>query len=342
MSMKSLFLYFLRVGLWGEAEGPCPESLPEETWRELFRMSCEQAVCGVWVDGVSQTACRPPERLWTQWIFHTARIGQMNRWLRQVEERWLENLRGQGMEGEVFKGSSAGRWYRKPLLRCYGDIDLVVWKGWERLAGYLQAAGYRCVPEGGSWAMQDGQASIEWHPCREFVYNPWINGRLQRMLRADRTGPELYVVCLILHLRRHVLTYGIGLKQVCDVAVMLRRAPLDFGRLASLLQALHLADFSGVLFGLLEKYLGGGFVFPVPPRRGRDVDLLDEIVWNEGYRLKMERESLSACRSEFGRVRRNAWFWLGRSVRLCRWMPGEAFFFLCTKFVKRLAFRKKA
>ena len=328
------FFYFLRLGLWGEADGPCPEGLSEDEWEELFRLSREQAVSGVWVDGVAQTVCRPSERLWAQFVRQAVHIGQMNLLLQDTEKRWLNLLKEQGIEAEVFKGSSVGCWYRKPLMRSYGDIDLVVWKGWEKLADWLHANGYQDWREGES--LLDGKVTVEWHPCREKVCNPWVDSRLQRMLAADRRGLELYVACLILHLRRHVLSYGIGLKQVCDVAVIIRRAPMDRSRLAAVLRDLHVETFSSILFGLIERWMGSGFDFPLPPRRGKTVDLLERVVFGEGYHLKREREALSARRRMPGRVLGNACFWIRRAVRLCRLVPGESFFFIYAKCRERI------
>ena len=330
--------YFLRVGLWGEAFGAdVGRTLGEEEWRRLFALSREQAVSGLWIDGVAQTAFRPSETLWSQCIFHLLHIERTNAVLARAEKQWQGRLAAQGIEAEVFKGSSVARWYRKPQYRSYGDIDLVVVRGWARLKPFLQAGGYAYRVEEGSLALQDGGVAIELHPCRETVYNPFLNARLQRMLAADRTGTELYMACLLLHVRRHVLSYGIGLKQVCDVAVMLRRASWERTALAEVLCRLHLVPFSRALFGIMEKYLGDGFRFPFPPVQDQSTRLLEEILFKEGYRLKMERESLSeGQRRPWKRIMANASFWMVRSVRLWRLMPGEAFFFLVHKVAKRL------
>ena len=61
-----------------------------------------------------------------------------------------------------------------------------------------------------------GLTAVELHPRREYLYNPVTDARLQALLKGGISN-ELYLVCLIVHLRRHFLTYGIGLKQVCDV-----------------------------------------------------------------------------------------------------------------------------
>lgn len=54
-----------------------------------------------------------------------------------------------------------------------------------------------------------------------------------------------------------MLTYGIGLKQVCDVAVMLRNASLDKKKLVGILRELNMIRFSRVLFGFIDVYIKG-------------------------------------------------------------------------------------
>lgn len=332
------FFYFLRLGLWGKSsEKEEDVSLEENDWGWLFALSREQAVSGVWIDGVSQTACRPSEALWTQYIFHLLHIERTNVLLAKAEKAWLDRLAAHGIEAEVFKGSSVACWYRKPQYRSYGDIDLVVRRGWERVEAFLMEEGYIYQHEEDSLALQDGQIALELHPRRERVYNPLLNTRLQRMLATDPSSTELYVACLLLHLRRHMLSYGIGLKQVCDVAVMLHRAPLDERKLAEVLRRLHLVRFSRALFGFIETHLGKGFCFPFPPLHNRATQLLGDIVLHDGYLLKMERENLSAGKHQaWKRIGSNACFWLIRSVRLWRLMPDEAFFFLVQKTMSRL------
>lgn len=339
--LKSIFFHFLRLGLFGE-DDECPvPKLTDTECSQLFAWSREQAVSGVWVDGVAQTPYRPPEAMWAQWIFHVMHIERMNRLLQETEQRWVKALEGNGMQAEVFKGSSVARWYRKPLYRSYGDIDLVVTQGWKNVEPYLQAKGYAYRHEEDSLAVQDGNIPIELHPWRESLYNPVVNARLRQLLSVDRAGNELYLACLMLHLRRHVLTYGIGLKQVCDVAVMLRQAPLDRDELAGILRKLRMVRFCRVLFAFLAKHLAvESGIFPVAPARDGKALLLEEVIWREGYLLKMEREAVSARRWKVRRIAGNAWFWLKRSVRLMTLMPDEAAWFIVYKILKRLGFNR--
>lgn len=323
----SLFFYFLRMGLW-EAEEVYDGAAPgREDWERMFRTAQLQAVTGVVMDGIARTGMRPDRSLWEQWVWHLLYVEQMNRRIVQCGERWLSWLGEKGIRAFVFKGTSVASWYGQPLHRSFGDVDIVVQQGWEKLVPALKEAGIAYRNEHGDLVVQDDdQVPVELHKRWEYVYNPLVNRRLKKLLgKATEKDRELYLVCLILHLQRHFLTYGIGLKQVCDVAVMLHAASLDRERTASLLRRLHAVAFSRLLFGFIDVYLGGTERYPLPPvTSGKRFDVLCDVIMNDGYHRKGQQEAL-ASRSRWAAVRiaRNVWFWARRSLRLFSILPGE-------------------
>ena len=214
---KALFFYFLRRGLWEtKEEYKGSKAIGPEDWERLFAMAHEQAVTGWLIDGVGRTAMRPARNVWEQWLFHLLYLEQMNRLAERCGQQWLERLEKAGMPAFVFKGTSVALWYQQPLHRSPGDVDIVLKEGWTRLQPVLAEAGIAFRDENGDIVVQENeQVPVEFHARWEYVYNPVVNARLQQLCRkADETDRELYLVCLILHIRRHFLTYGIGLKQV--------------------------------------------------------------------------------------------------------------------------------
>ena len=339
--METLFFYFLRRGLWEtEEEYKGSKAIGTGDWERLFAMAHEQAVTGWLIDGVGRTAMRPARNVWEQWLFHLLYLEQMNRLAERCGQQWLERLEKAGMPAFVFKGTSVALWYQQPLHRSPGDVDVVLKDGWSRLKPMLAEAGIAFRDENGDIVVQeDGRAAVELHARWEYVYNPVVNARLQRLCKeADETDRELYLVCLMLHIRRHFLTYGIGLKQVCDVAVMLRHAELDGKKVAILLKRLHVERFGRILFGFIENYIGGTEAYPLKPvRRGKGVELFRNVVLKDGYRLKMEREEKARnMRFRIGCIVGNAWFWGRRGWTLLGIMPGEVMSFLAYKAGKRI------
>lgn len=339
--METLFFYFLRRGLWEtEEEYKGNRAVGPEEWGRLLAMAHEQAVTGLMIDGVGRTAMRPDRSVWEQWLFHLLYLEQMNRLVDRCGQQWIERLAKAGMHAFVFKGASVALWYRQPLHRSPGDVDIVLKEGWTRLQPVLAEAGIAFRDENGDIVVQENeQVPVEFHARWEYVYNPVVNARLQQLCRkADETDRELYLVCLILHIRRHFLTYGIGLKQVCDVAVMLHRTGADRKKVAALLKRLHAERFGRILFGFIANHIGGTEDYPLEPvRRGKGVELFRNVVLRDGYRLKMEREEKARnIRFGAGRIVGNAWFWTRRGWTLLGIMPGEVMSFLAYKAGKRI------
>ena len=230
------------------------------------------------------------------------------------------------------------KWYRNPLRRSYGDIDLVVSRGWDLVEPLLRRKELPFCYESGDIVVSGVEPfQIEFHRWREYLYNPFADARLRRMLEADAGGVELYVACLVLHLRRHALSYGVGMKQVCDVAVMMRRAGVDRSRLEAVLRRLGAWRFGRVLLRFVSVYLYGENELDANMAADKDVALLYSVIMGDGYELKFERErdGRRVGRSAV-RVVENGLFFTGRSLRLFRLMPSEAFFFVCRKAVDRL------
>ena len=82
--------------------------------------------------------------------------------------------------------------------------------------------------------------------------------------------------------------------------------------------------FSRVLFGFIDVYIKGVREFPLRPLHDRNMQLLRNIIWRDGYLLKMEREQCSESkRTVAGRVMGNGFFWLKRCSLLFGLMPDE-------------------
>lgn len=330
---RTVFFYFLRRGLWGTEETYTDDKPVGTDWEQLTDLAQEQAVTGLLIDGVAQTAMRPDREEWEQWLFYLLHLEQTNKRLEHRGKQWLERLKDASIRAFVFKGTSVAKWYLQPLHRSPGDVDIVVEDGWEKLEPTLKEDGVDYRDENGDLVVEEqGIIRVEFHRNWEYTYNPLANSRLKKIIwEQEEQDRELYLVCLILHIRRHFLTYGIGLKQVCDVAVMLGSRMLDKRKTAWLLKEVQAERFSRILFGFIARNLGGSAeMFPLSPIvRGNGAELFESVVMNEGYRLKMEQEDKARqSRNAMGRIAGNTWFWLKRGWTLLGIMPGEVICFL--------------
>ena len=324
--MRELFYKILNKGLWGGGSRVKGLSVSDRERRTLFEMGRLQAVGGVLAIGMDECGVDlGSDRL--SWIKTLMYIEKRGKKIELLANGIVERLACEGLTAEVFKGPSVAKWYRKPEARSFGDIDIVVMKGAERIEEVLRKWGIGYKREHEDVVCMIERISVEFHHRRDYVYCPKDNRVLQRLVKEYPESAEVYLVCVMVHLRRHILTYGMGMKQVCDVAVMLRNAELDMEFLSKIIKELHMERFCAALFGFLKRCLEVE-VFPIEPDCGRNSVFIEETVWRDGYLLKMEREKRSKGLPALRRVAGNAWFWVKRCVRMSAVMPREAVWFI--------------
>lgn len=335
---NDLFFYFLRKGLFQQDEKYSGNQPDQKEWNRIFERAYQQAVSGFITDGVAFSGILPESSFWEQKIIDQLKLEERNRSITECGEKWLKRLEHSGIHAFIFKGSSVGNWYQEPRHRETGDIDIVIRERWERLEPLFLMNKVKYHQEHGDLVLQDGPISIEFHKHWEHIYQPHANARLQKICsQTDEKNQELYLVCLILHLRRHFLTYGIGLKQICDIAVMLRNRNMDRLKLATLLLELNAERFSRLLFGFIECFLKGNLDFPLSPIcSGKNFRTFCDVILKEGYTLKKEQEKKANQSNGSGiRILKNAVFWIRRSIKLYHLMPEEAKWFLIYMFRRR-------
>lgn len=339
--IQALFFRYVRMGLWRSKETLTEQVLSPEVWEQLFRLAHSQGVTGLFIDGVAQDSMRPGNGVWDKWVAHLFYLEQVNRYIAQRGEAWIGKLAEAGISATVFKGASVATWYPEPLHRSPGDVDIVITEGWNRLEEVLTQEGWSLYrkDEDEMVLEEKNRLLVEFHRHWECLYNPLTHRRLLQICRSAQPGDkELYFVCLILHIQRHILTYGVGLKQICDVAVMLSRASLDLEKVASLLHRLHAERFSRLLFGFIACHLGGVEHYPLASvTTGKGWERLNKAILQEGYHSKIEQERVAGSKSRsISRMASNAVFWTKRCFSIYGIMPSEACCFLFSKVFKRL------
>lgn len=165
--MRDLFYDILNMGLWGEKSRTMGFSMSESQADVLFEMGRLQAVGGLIIAGMEEMGIIIDGN-YDKWKNLLINFEKKNSKMEGLAHRIISDLTSWGIKAEVFKGTSVGRWYRNPSVRNYGDIDIVVSEGMERIAGILEDKKIYFENHHDDIFCKIGGFYVEFHPQREY------------------------------------------------------------------------------------------------------------------------------------------------------------------------------
>lgn len=255
--MRMLFFELLQVAV-GNRERLSRVPIAVE-WSDLYEESERQAVTGILLQGIERLKASTddtsnlPLELLLQWIGISEQIRQGNLSLTKRCKELQGKLVEIGHESSILKGQGVALYYDEPLrdLRQSGDIDVYVGCG---LKGAMEIA-HRLGVEKPEWDYKHlhldvfEDAEVEMHYRVEVLLNLRKNRRLQKWFRkhqdaifnandnldlnsnTDRTNDtnrfvtpmvEFNVFYILLHIYRHFLYEGVGMRQIVDYYFVLK------------------------------------------------------------------------------------------------------------------------
>lgn len=175
-------------------------------------------------------------------------------------------MRDAGLSYFSVKGLEIAKLYPVPSLRTMGDCDLVVPPDeFDHAIQTLRALGFAgsgdtevhewsCIYKDMSFELHDilvkEQEYAEDEQARFFNdFMPYVNDN-----SLDRNFHFLF---LLMHLRKHFMGGGVGIRQFLDLAVVIRNMPdMDWGWIEEKLEKLKLARFAHACFSLIGTWFG--------------------------------------------------------------------------------------
>jgi hypothetical protein len=232
------FFVLLRAGLWNR--DPDLECFPlsPEVWKQVYVLANKQTVSGIIYDGIMRLPVDyfPPKNLLLKWTVLIASIEdrnkKMNRCVGELYAFFVEN----GIEVILVKGQGIATHYDNPLRRVCGDIDWFFpdrasFDRANRLIEEKQITVKKDIGFGTSYVW--GDFVIEHHLLLLDITNPFLSGYLHRLRQREylrpvyfntegqkitSLSPILTHLSVNLHILKHLLSFGISLRQVCDSA----------------------------------------------------------------------------------------------------------------------------
>lgn len=269
----------LRAGLWGEqVDGANCFPLSANDWNTLFQLAVEQTVEGLVFDGVQKldSTLLPEKALLVKWLVRIEKTAQRNAWMNGIIKEQVSFFTARGLDPMLLKGQGLAACYRLPERRSCGDID---WYFANPFA--YEKANYLIKDKGITVEYTPGfSSSYKWKECEvehhskmlDF-YNPFCKSFLRHLEESEKSkrievihggallslpSPTMQTIQVNAHILKHVLSYGIGLRQLCDAARIYYtyHSLLDGLLLKKIYRQLRVLDWIYVLHEVLTTYIG--------------------------------------------------------------------------------------
>ncbi|RZF58875.1 nucleotidyltransferase family protein [Sphingobacterium corticibacterium] len=354
--LRDIFFELLKMGLWGKGELSVGNPLSEEDWSLLYQYALNHTVEGVVFESfpLLKEAQLPPLVVRLKWTARVDQIERHNIRMNEVIAAQYVSFVKQGVSPILLKGQGVAQWYPNPLRRTSGDIDWCFNSGgYQKAEKFVREKGLSVhSPFGFSLDYDWAGIHIEHHSRVFDLKNPFLTAYLKKLL-ADSPldtmqvngqevallNPLLQIFQVNVHILKHLLGFGVGLRQICDAAVLYKayKHRIDGAILREMYKKAGILKWVHQLHRILIHYIGlseDDLPFPLPNDRRADW-MMDEI-WQSGnfgfYDARFAEGKVSFVSVQPDGLKR-----LWRSVRLYfPYAPAEALFFPIRRATARI------
>ena len=305
VKLKSVFLQLLHSAIWDSTVNTTLFPLSLKEWQWIYTMAVRQTLASVLFDVVDALPepYKPHQQLRQVWKAVVSRQEKTySRHLRTVNYLYARFL-ASGIEPVVLKGLALSVYYPVPEHRFGGDIDFFygsvtaknnadrMIEGWGIPVSQYRNEESICLV---------GDVVLENHGHLFLSHNPLVCASAKKRLlealeseksyrRVDILGSGvktpnavLTFLMLVCHSYKHVINNGIGLRQLTDIALFLKkeRVNIQSEELTRWLSEWRMTGWARCLMSTLCKYLGMPVeLSPLPLGREKDADALMSEVW---------------------------------------------------------------
>lgn len=228
-------------------------------WSALFKCGAQHRLNGI---VFFQLGDRIPEpfcaEFYTEYLASIVRFRHRQELVRQMEEV----LRSSGVDHFYVKGDTIGALYTNPMLRCVSDVDLMVPA--DRLSSLhdrLEKAGFVRIKKGeGVWMYCKETVPFELHNAlidsthreddaiADYLSSCWDN------VHQGKLDWNAHMIYLLLHLRKHFRSSGVGFRQFLDLAFVAQKVSLNWDYIQTEMERLGLWRFTVTVMNLCDLW----------------------------------------------------------------------------------------
>lgn len=308
---KECFFRLIRLGIGTEDYADFP-TLDRKHWIEVCRLGESMALLGIMFLGIEKLPeeKRPEKVILLKLVNLAMQTEKMNADLNRKSVEMYELYGKEGFSPILLKGQGTATFYPKPERRMPGDVDLWLMGGETKITEYLKAKFSKLdISDRHIKPLESGYEGVELHtiPCE--MNSPAVNIRLQGMLEKWKNEGVMIdlpngtgKVCIpsdrmnrtymLIHKYSHFKSGGIGLKQVLDYMMLLKKGFTEEERITSVkdIKALNLDRFCRAVMYILKEFLGMEDKFLLmKPDKTLGMALLDEIFTTGNFGFYDER-----------------------------------------------------
>ena len=314
---RELMLRFVRSGLWGTHEDIEGQAMTHDVFESLVQLAIQQSVVGIMSQGLMNSDIHLDHKDVLRLYSLQQKIRKRNELLDEGVVRLCRKMTSLGSHILIFKGQAIAQYYPDAGLRQSGDIDFLCRaEDWDKTLAFFRendlAINDMYTERDVSFLI--GGVVFEMHNKLTVFSNPWHNRYWQDTVMPEiLTSPytvrvagqdiptlaPLYdVLYVFTHLFQHLISDGIGLRQFCDLALLMRKTMdhIDTSLLEKHLEGIGLKKaFIGIGALLIDHlcYPEDHFPFPIPQKEHQKVaKLLDNIFYmgNFGHNHRMKHK----------------------------------------------------
>jgi len=358
--VRNALMVLLRRGLWGTREEVNALSLTAAQWMALYQAASRHTVEGIVYDGIQSLgpACTPPRDLMIRWTVRVDRIERQNKHMNKCIAEQMALFSAHGLDPLLLKGQGLAACYPEPLHRICGDVDWYFGgkTAYQTAANVVRQSGAEVRATAGFSSEYAWRGTAMEHHQRMFdIHNPFVFPLLKRLQRryagtpaaslrlagssVRLLSPILMAVQVNVHILKHLLSFGIGLRQLCDSARLysVHKKAIDGGELKRIYGKLGILPWIHCLHQLLVDRLGlpeGDLPFELA--EGVDAAWMMDDIWmagNFGFtdpRFGTTEVAAGERHDSAKRILRNV-------MRYVRYAPMEAISFPFVHFYSRYA-----
>lgn len=279
--VRKTFVDLLRSSLWQKPLAEWEPLNPIE-WQELFDETRKQGLLGVIYDALPGNSGIPAQ-VAVNWLVYVRAIEKTASLQKAVAGAQAKAWNKRGIDAILLKGIAVAKLYPHPEHRTLGDIDwyFPTEEGWD--IAREAALDNDCSPEmdsDGDVHYMLGGVVIEHH-------RRWNDASSEKARAAfdslDPLSPIGQLILLSVHILKHALVGGIGLRQFCDLALAYKYYDGQYSRdeLIALYESAGLSKWNKLIEGVLSDMLATPGL-EVAAGYEADVKSFEEIVLSDG------------------------------------------------------------